>query len=511
MLKKVNVQKKLVAIYVRKSRLKDEKALEIDKQIELLTEYATVNDMNFEVFKEEGSSEDWNRKELQRMLHELQARKIFDGVLVTDQDRIARDRTDFGLFRRVLIKESIQFITIDKAYNFNNDDDMFITGIRGELDEQIMRITKRKLLRGRIQSINKGTWFGATPYGYDKDEKTKKLVPNEKQAEVIRSIFDMYVNKGYNQAEICEQLNLLGHKTNEGKLFTVRSTSLFLSNVAYIGVVHYELENEDPIHVVDAHSALIDEETFNKAQIIKAQKRKVPQSSQRGVYALSRLLVCPKCNQTLSFCMKYNKRSARNTLNKDERELYVLNCFASKSAKGKRETVERCTNNGVKARRVEAVIYTQLKLKLDNIDAEIEDILEGGNSFINEIEQKQKGLANRLIALDEQKKRVQNGYKNGIYEDEEATVEISAIREQQEAIKHELKSIEGTTIKAEVDRIKETKGKIERLLSTDTNNVVKTNKLLCEIIDKVYYWKEQNDNGGEKPFEILIEYKNALN
>ncbi len=497
--------KKLVVVYVRKSRLKDVDAIEIDRQIELLTDYANSNNMEYVIFSEEGSSEDWNRPKLKEMLRELE-RGIYDGVLVTDQDRLTRDRTDFGLFVRFMKAKSLMLFTLNKTYNFLNDDDIFYTGIQSEMDNHFMRMTKRKLLRGRIQSVKKGTFFSIAPIGYEKDEFTKKLVPNEKRAAVVRSIYDLYVNKGYNQTEICEHLNLLGYTTNEGKPFTTRSTSIILRNVAYIGIVRYELENEEPIHVIDAHPALIDEDTFNKAQLNLAQNRKVPQTCQRGVYSLSRLLVCPKCNQTLSFCMKYNKRSARKSLIKDERELYVLNCFASKSTKGKRETAVKCTNYGVKASRVEAAIFAQLKLKLDMIDNEIETIIRGDNSYINEVEQKQMSLSNRLSALDEQKKRVQNGYKNGIYNDEEAAEEIESIRRQQGTIKQELKTLEGATVKAEVDRIQETKEKIEHLLSRDTSNQTKTNKLLSEVIDKVYYWKEKNDVGGEKPFEILIEY-----
>ncbi len=503
---KTNVQKRLVAIYVRKSRLKDAESLEIERQIELLTDYAVNNNMEYVTFAEEGSSENWKgRPELQRMLSELD-KDIYDGVLVTDQDRLTRDRTDFGLFQRFMKANGLMLFTLNKTYNFFNDDDIFVSGIQSEMDNYFMQMTKRKLLRGRIQAIKKGVWFGIAPYGYEKDE-FKKLKPHEKEADIVRSIFEMYANQGLNQAEIVENLNLFGHTTNENKPFTIRSISLILGNIAYRGIVHYELGNQEPIHVVDAHEALIDEETFNRAQVLRSQRRVVPQTTQRGVYTLSRLLVCPKCGQTLSFCNKYVKRSARATLNKNERELYVLNCYASKSQKAKLETSERCQNNGVKASRVEKAIIEQLRLHLDKIDEEIEMVLSGSDKFINSVIEKQQGLSNRYISLEEQKKHVQNGHKIGIYTDEEAIQEIKSIREQQLAIQMELKKLEGASVKAEIDRKKQIKQKIMELLSMDTSDPVKTNKLLHEVIEKVWYWKEQSDNGGEKPFELLIDFK----
>jgi site-specific DNA recombinase len=500
--------KKLVAIYVRKSRLKDAEAMEISRQLELLTDYAEANNMDYEVFSEEGSSEDWNRPEYQRMLMELK-RNIYDGVLCTDQDRITRDRTDFGHFVRFMKAEGLMLFTLNKTYNFMNDDDIFTSGIQSEMDNHFMRMTKRKLRRGRIQAIKKGVYFGVAPYGYTKDEK-KHLIPHPEESKVVEEIYNMYVNEGLNQAELVEQLNMRGKLTRAGKPFTVRATSLILSNVAYRGTVHYELTGEDVITVEEAHPALVDADTYNKAQLIRSRKRVVPQSSQRGVYSLSRLLVCPKCGQTLSFCKKYTKRSARNVLDKTQRELYVLNCHASKGQKAKAESKgqERCSNNGIRSARIEQDILNKLKDYLTDIDKEIEAILSGSKDVISKVALKQQELTLHYNNLETQKKNVQDGFKIGIYEAEEAQAEIKSIKGQQLAVQQELKGLEGADAKSEVDRQKKTKEKIERLMSMDIEaNPTKANKLLNEVIDKVYYWKELSDVGGEKPFEIRIVFK----
>gem|GEM_PF-4673854 len=500
--------KKLVAIYVRKSRLKDADSMEIERQLELLIDYAEKNNMDYEVFSEEGSSEDWNRPEFQRMLMELK-RNIYDGVLCTDQDRITRDRTDFGLFVRFMRAEALQLYTLNKTYNFMNDEDVFVTGIQSEMDNHFMRMTKRKLRRGRIQAIKKGVYFGIAPFGYTKDEQ-KHLLPHPTEAKIVEDIYRMYVEEGLNQAEICEQLTLRGIKTRSGKDFTPRATSLILSNVAYRGIVHYELEGEDVIHVEEAHPALVDADTYKKAQQIRAGKRTLPQHSQRGVYTLSRLLECPSCHQTLSFCNKYTKKEARRALDKSQRELYILNCFASKSQRAKQEfTGERCKNNGVKASRVEEKLFYELQQHLVELDAKIEAIVAGDTSFLSSVALKQQELTKRFNELEAQKKRVQDGFKAGIYEADEASEEIKSIKELQVQIQEELQGLEGADAKSEVDKHKKAKAKIEMYLSMDINaNPTKANKLLHDVIDKVYYWKEQSDKDGKpKDFEIKVIYK----
>ncbi|WP_020061168.1 recombinase family protein [Bacillus sp. 123MFChir2] len=508
------VSKKKVCIYVRKSRLKDADAIEIDRQLELLTDYAEKNNMDYEVFSEEGSSEDWyGRAELQKMLMELK-RNIYDGVLVTDQDRLTRDRTDFGLFQRFAKAEALQLFTLNKTYNFMNDDDIFVSGMQSEMDNHFMRMTKRKLRRGRIQAIQKGVYFGIAPYGYSKDDD-KHLLPHPAEAKTVEDIYRMYVTDGLNQAEICEQLTLRGIVTRSGKAFTPRATSLILSNVAYRGIVHYELQGEDPITVEEAHPALVDADTWNKAQLIRADKRKVPQKLQRGVYTLSRLLECPKCHQTLSFCNKYVSRSSRKTLNKDERELYLLNCYSSMSQRAKQEfTGKRCSNNATKASRVEEAVFIKLREHLTDLDVRIESIVAGDTSFLSSVANKQQELTLQHNKLEQERKKVLEMVRKGFYEDneDEAMDIIKDIKEQQLKIQQELKGIDGADAKSEVDKHKKIKKKIEILLSMDTNaNPTKANSLLLEVIDKVYYWKEQSDRVGKsQPFEIRIEYRDTL-
>lgn len=503
--------KKLVAIYVRKSRLKDTESMEIDRQVELLIDYAESNDMQYEVFSEKGSSEDWNgRPQLQKMLMALR-NGVYDGVLVTDQDRLTRDCTDFGLFVRFAKSEGLMLFTLNKTYNFLNDDDIFTSGIQSEMDNHFMRMTKRKLKRGRIQAIKKGVYFGVAPYGYTKDEQ-KHLFPHPEEAPVVELIYDLYVNGNMNQVEICEELEQRRKVARSGKAFTPRGTFLILSNIAYRGVVHYELEGEDVINVEEAHPALVDSDTFNKAQVIRAKRRIVPQSSQRGVYALSKLLVCPKCGQTLSFCMKYSSKESARNLDKSKRELFILNCYSSKGQKARTDMnkagIPRCENNGVKASRVEKAVFDELKLKLGEIDAEIEKVLNNSRDFIAKITVKQEELTLQHNQLEHQKKNVQDGFKMGIYDADEAQAEIKSIKESQLSIKQELKNLEGADEKREVERQQKLKAKIEYLLSGNMIDTGKVNKLLHEIIEEIYFWKEEIDSRHkEQPFVVVIILK----
>ena len=209
--------------------------------------------------------------------------------------------------------------------------------------------------------------------------------------------------------------------------------------------------------------------------------------------------------------MKYSNRKGRAKLDKDSRELYILNCYSSKGQRARTEWNEsgkpRCKNNGVKASRIEEALFDKLKEHLTDIDDRIKAVISGEIDVISAVERKQQELTIQHNKLDAEKKKVQDGYKIGIYEAEEATEEIKVIKEQQIAIQQELKSMEGADIKGEVDKLQEQKNKIKHLLSLDPQaNPAKANKLLHEVIDKVYYWKELTDNGKDTEFVIIPVY-----
>lgn len=499
-------KRKKIAIYVRKSRLKDSDSMEIERQIELLIEYAEKNNMEYVIFHEEGSSEDWNRPKLQEMMKFLE-RENYDGILVTDQDRISRDSTDMGLFKRFCKKESLLLYTLTKTYNYLNDEDDFISGIQAEMDSQFMRVTKRKMMRGRIQALERGVYFGVAPYGYTKDyaSKHKNLIIDPVESEVVKMIFDLYVNKKMNQSQIVDRINLMGILTRENKKWTVRKTSFILSNVAYMGRLLYELDGHDPIDVRDAHEAIVDEETFNKAQIILSERRIVPQKSRISKHTLSRLLKCPKCNTTLSFSHSF-KSSTRREKGK---ALYILNCWASASSIRKKENPElrNCGSYGCRSEIVEKLILEDVKRYINQLEDEIKELRKDASAIVDDLNNNIERINKRLKEVENERKRIQDGYKKGIYDDAEAQEALKENKEIKLKLQMEKDKLEGSDASTEIDRKNKLKEKAVRIIEEETD-VATLNSLLRDIIDVVYYYKEKPDNSYHKyQPDLHIRYK----
>lgn len=110
-------------------------------------------------------------------------------------------------------------------------------------------------------------------YGYDKDENGE-LVINEEQAEVVKLIFDLYLN-GKSVLGIIKELKNRNIKSPKGKdNWPKRSVDEMLCNEKYIGVAVVNVGGkEGQIYKLDnSHQAIMSKEVFDAVQKEKLKR-----------------------------------------------------------------------------------------------------------------------------------------------------------------------------------------------------------------------------------------------
>lgn len=227
------------------------------------------------------------REEMSKVLARMEDPNVV-GVLVVDPQRLTRGSLeDCGRLISTLLYSSTLVATPVMTYDMRNKME------RKFFESELMRgrdyldYTKEILLRGRIAAIKRGCYISThVLYGYRKVVigKDHTLEPDE-NADVVRMIFDLYVNHDMTYYQIACKLNEMGLKPQKGEKWTKSSISWMLKNVHYDGKVCFNrvrrittMENgervtksirqaeEDVIIAEGKHQALIDHETFVKAQ-----------------------------------------------------------------------------------------------------------------------------------------------------------------------------------------------------------------------------------------------------
>ena len=101
-----------------------------------------------------------------------------------------------------------------------------------------------------------------------------ELAINETEAEVVRIIFDKYVNEGFGAQRIATFLNAQGYRARTGKPWHHASIRGIICNLTYTGVLRCGESRSGLL----PHLQIIDPELFEAAQRIR---KNVPQQRRR--------------------------------------------------------------------------------------------------------------------------------------------------------------------------------------------------------------------------------------
>lgn len=251
------------------------------------------------------------RPALQRLMQDIRDHKI-DCVVVYKVDRLSRSLLDFVKLLQFFEDHQITFVSVTQHFNTNTSMGRLTLNILLSFAqferEMISERTKDKMGAAR----RKGRWVGGKPpLGYDVDYKNRKLIVNPQEAELVRRIFNLYLEKK-TLLEVARILNAEGYKTKEysrtgkkygGVPFKNSNIQLMLNNHTYIGKVKYE----DSIYPGE-HTAIVSEELFNQAQeLLKKNRRERNVSKNRKFEGiLSRLFRCACCDA--SMCHGYARK-----------------------------------------------------------------------------------------------------------------------------------------------------------------------------------------------------------
>lgn len=294
------VSKLKIASYARVSYDEDKERYEsIINQKNIIRDYAEEHFRNYEIIEFEDdnySGYKFDRPDFTRMKQQVLDGDI-DIVIAKDLSRIGRHNAKTLLFIEEMEQLDVTVIAInddlDTSQNNNND----IVGIKTWYNELYVKDISRKI-RSTVENKSKnGTWITNVPYGYVMmDYQNREYKVDESAAEVVRDIYEMYVNgSGYKKiakkltedkvptpkARLKQLMEEQG-KTYDGEVgeeWNTVSVSHILENDFYIGTlrtnkytrkgingIDKKLPEEENYVFQDFHEPILTPELFDKAQ-----------------------------------------------------------------------------------------------------------------------------------------------------------------------------------------------------------------------------------------------------
>ena len=427
-------RKKRIAIYCRVSTVEQaEEGYSIAEQERLLTEWCSKMDyVVTKCYSDRGISGKAinNRPALKELLKDAEEKK-FDMVLVWKINRISRKLTHVLEIAETLEMNNIAFKSFSEEFDNSTP--------AGKMQFQMMALVgefergtiAQNVKMGMCAKAKSGEWCGGQVLGYDlvpveKQQGAKRtktvLTINEREAESVRFIFNEYASgKGYKA--ITNQLNKLGYKTKKGNNFSVGSIRDILTNPVYIGKIRYNVRqnwsekrrrniNANPIITDGIHKAIIDENLWDKVQVILESKKGKPSRIYDGEYPLTGILRCPKCGAGMVIM-----RTTNTLKDGSKRRIAYYTC-----GNWKNKGIAICSSNSIRVDKANEYVFSKLSELLSN-DKMVKTIVDNVNKErIRKVNPAKKDLSkidNELEKLDKKRAKLFEAYEDEIITKEE--------------------------------------------------------------------------------------------
>lgn len=502
------------ALYLRKSR-EDERdpTFTLDKHKRTLLEYAQNIGIGISKIYEEVVSGDTiaARPRMQELLSDIE-NGIVTGIICMDLDRLGRgDMKDQGIMFETIKLNRVLIYTPDRTIDLNNPCDQDYAEFKAFFARMEYNTIKRRLRNGTNRSAKDGWHVGSIPFGYEriymyhgKPSHNKNGKPTLKEDELtapyVRMMFDMYVNQLKGTPTIAATLNAMGIKTSRGNDFRRNTVTKILKNPIYIGKIYFNREEcirksktgtkslvrtkpESEWIVADGqHPALIDEDTFYKAQDMLKNKTHPPFNTGELKNPLAGLVICSKCGTPLQRRPFYQRDLPPEML-----------------------CVTKGCQMAVLQDKLEKSILRDMTIYINTADEKFQAII--GAPKPNSASMQVSSLEKELSKLNSQKAKLYDLLEQEVYTIETFTKRHQEISQKISLLTNQIAEIKTTHISTEqqITLLEKRLSNMKTLLSEyDTLTAQQKNNSLKQIYSKIYYTRQKGPLSN--PFTIECEY-----
>ena len=375
---------------------------------------------------------DLERADFQRMVRDMKSGRI-NCIIVKNLSRAFRNSANQGHFLEEFIPlYNTRFISLyqPRIDTFLDPEvvhslEVSITGFMNEQYAYKTSVDVRRTLKHKREN---GEFIGAfAPYGYKKDSQDKNaLAIDEAAAQIVRDVFNWFLNDGMSKAGIVKRLNELGipnpasykkeqgfryknpHAAANDGLWNATTVTRILQNPLYIGVmqqgkqrvISYKVHKRTSVPenewfvVENAVPPIISKETFEAAQQLhKRDTRTAP--GQRQVYLFSGFVRCADCKKGMT------RRTSKGLV------YYACRTYQEKSR-------ERCSRHSIRLDRLEQAVLVSIQKQIELVASLSEMIAE-----INDapVVQTQSLRLNTMLVQKQKELDKVTGILDGLYLD----------------------------------------------------------------------------------------------
>ncbi len=458
---------KKVAIYCRVSTTEQaEEGYSIDEQNIKIREYCEREGHEiYNLYEDRGISGKniTNRPGIKQLLQDATENK-FDLVIVWKLNRISRKLLDILNIVELLNKHNIAFRSLTENFETETPSgklQLNIMGAIGEFERETIAENVKMCLLARAKE---GRWNGGVVLGYDlvelnnegKKRKNTVLKINEKEANTVRRIFELY-SQGHGYKAVVNRINKEGHKTKRNGEFAVSTVKEILQNPVYIGKIRYNVRqdwskkrrnniNANPILSDGIHEPIIDVETWNKVQVILKERSKKHNKVYDCEFPLTGILKCPVCGAGMTI--------NRSTAKRKDGTRRINEYYSCGNWKNKGTAV--CNSNSIRVEVADEYVLNKIMELINNesiLKKVVDNINQNKSTKLKPILEQLEQVNKEIEKLTSKKSKNIELFEDGIVDKSELSIRVKSINDDIEKLKYREQELKQDLQLAEGDPI----------------------------------------------------------
>jgi len=419
-----------------------------------------------------------NRADFKRMIDDCMSGKI-DMVITKAISRFARNTVDTLTYVRQLKDKGIAVYFEEQNINTLTTEGEFLLTILSSVAQQEVENISANVKFGHRARMKAGKNVGFRKcLGYNYNTETQVFTINEKEAEIVKYIFEQYT-KGKGAYTIARELTEKGYKPLRAEKWHWTSVIAIIKNVKYKGDLEMgktyvtdpiskkrlmNLGEKDSYYVENNHPPIISAEVFQKAQdILNRRGQSIKHKGKRWdkysrQYAFSSMIYCAFCGSVYSRrnlysgkeyekrvwscadAVKRGKKICPDSMSKiDEKELeqafvhaFRLMCSDNKSIISEfLQRVETSLNEHSYTREL-AKVDRKISYLKNRLDKLLEFLLDSSIEK-SEYDLKREGLLDELVVAEQEQNELLSAVKNDT-QLKKRLVEFKAVLERSKAM-----------------------------------------------------------------------------
>ena len=311
-----------VAIYARVSTAAQaEHGYSLETQIEACKQKALeLGATSIKQYVDDGYSGAYLERPALDNLRDSISAKLHDTVIIYDIDRLSRDTMHLLLLTEE-IEKNATLVYVNSEYNKTPEGQLFFE-IRGSFAKYERIKIQDRFQRGKRGKLRRGLPISNhNIFGYD--WQNGNYVINEKQAEIVRSVFDRYINSLGGYRDILDWLESQNIPSPKGKSrWSDYALNQLLQRQMYTGeyyaytmyhkkvsAKHFEYFKRDKSEWIPMQCpAIISKETFEKALAKRQRNRQQKIRESKHVALLSGVIHCDSCGRKMQACLDTRRK-----------------------------------------------------------------------------------------------------------------------------------------------------------------------------------------------------------